>query len=382
MATLPVLFTTINGVGGKYDGASAVTDWLKSASEWLAQHVGSPERTPQDRLMMMAALLSVPSLVAAALVRSMIVRNARPAALTLLAGGLGIVSIPVIGWLAGAGALAVRFSIWLAGAIRALVETLAPVLAVVIVAAVAVALLLALIALLKTEGGPQLAGVAIVVVVVVAGILWALGLIGLFAWLGDVIAAVERFLVRYVAPAIGWIVQVFLLLMAILIAVGLTGGATGQIGRTVYLPIVSAPAAGRDQGKCIDLAAGVGVSLSLLLCAAVLNRGFGHWMADVWRATPLVGRSPDPISAYDLILPAPTERFLAPAFENYSPTLGLGILLLVSALGVLGLLFNARTWENESGSRILFPVMIGVGVAVAMALPLLLITLWLNSQQE
>jgi hypothetical protein len=61
-------------------------------------------------------------------------------------------------------------------------------------------------------------------------------------------------------------------------------------------------------------------------------------------------------------------------FNQYSPMVDLVLVILTAAVALLVLTFDRRKWTNDqSGGRVLVPVMIALGVAVAAAIPALLV---------
>jgi hypothetical protein len=109
--------------------------------------------------------------------------------------------------------------------------------------------------------------------------------------------------------------------------------------------------------------------------AAVLDPYFGEWFSAIWRDTPVVGATPVPISAYEILLPATTEGLLRPAFAGFLPIVDLGILVMAAASGVLTLAFSSAEWHQGSGSRVVRPVLFAVGGAIAVAVVLLALML-------
>jgi hypothetical protein len=181
------------------------------------------------------------------------------------------------------------------------------------------------------------------------------------------------------APVVRWVVRAFILATVFMLVAGIAVATLGQAGRTVYLPIVSATKAGNDQGRCADLAAGTGITMSLVLTAAVLDPGLGGWFDDVWRTTPLLSLVPTPTPGYDFLLPSAAEGILRPAFMGYLPIVHVGLALPITAAGVLSLFVRA-TWANEYGSRIWQPILFAVGAAIAIALVVIALILLAKAQ--
>jgi len=206
----------------------------------------------------------------------------------------------------------------------------------------------------------------------------------IIAWLRDAvhflgawIARIAGWIGAFLAPIIAFVAHLFVLAMVFLLIVGTAVGTLGQAGRTVYLPFTSAFKAGRDQGRCADLAAGSGVTMSLVLTAAVVDDPFHQTFADIWSTTPVVSSLPLPINGFGALLPDAAEAILTPAFTGYLSFVDVAVLVLVTALGTLSLLFGAPTWSTEHGNRIAVPIMLALGAAIALALVVILLALWL-----
>jgi hypothetical protein len=269
----------------------------------------------------------------------------------------------------------------LADLVRAFVSWIAPVLAVLFLIAAGLFVVFLLYLAISAIHEERL-WVVVGVVTAVAALLTAIvafGMLdGFLSWISGILDDLAAWIGRYIAPVIGWLVQALFILLIALVVLGVIVAVLGQIGRTVYLPIASAVHSGRDQGKCIDLAAGVGLSFSLILCAAVIDGRFGGWLEATWRDTPVIGNTSAPIEFYDWLLPGAAEDLLRSSFGQYTPTISVSLLLLVAFMAILSLLLQVSEWKNEHGARIALPVMIVLGIAIAGLIPALLITAWLN----
>jgi len=396
MATMPKLFTVLAGIDAGPSYLHFCLNFIRDLTERWSDAIARLSSSAPGRLAMQVGMLAIPALWLAAVVRSIRVKTWKPLVVTLLASVLGVIGVPIATWI---GQIVV-FLWWLGGYVADFFRFIVPwvirilLWAGAIVGALAAVevggyLIYALIAYVHRNH--RWLAVAIVIVL-------AAGLVGAFvlgwfdviiAWLRDAvlflgvwIARIAGWIGAFLAPIVAFVTRLFLVVMAFLLVVGIAVGTLGQAGRTVYLPFASAFKAGRDQGCCADLAAGSGVTMSLVLTAAVVDSDFGRSFAAIWSNTPVVSSLPQPIDGFGFLLPSAAKVILAPAFAGYVPFMDVALLVLVTAVGAASLLFGATTWTTERGSRIAMPIMLAVGAAIALALVVILFTLWLKAQDS
>jgi hypothetical protein len=345
-----------------------------------------PDATRATRYLTEAALLSVPALWIAALVRSATARTWRPFVVSVAAVLLGLIALPVLTWAAELSVLLFRVARWLFREVARFIEWISPVVGVIVVAVVG---LLAVAALVWAIGAIHRARrwpAAAVVVALLAGIGAAVhhGLLdGLFALLGRAAAAVSAWISHYVAPIIGWLVSALFVVTVVLIALGAVVALFGHVGRTIVLPFGAAGGAGREQAKCLDSAAGLGVALSMPLAGAVMDAGYHDRFTAVWRTTPLIEGLPSPVPLYDFLLREPAVHVLAPAFGDFNPAVDLALGVLVTVIAFVSLFFGRGTWSTgPERAGVLNPIMAAVGAAIALAIPVLLLTLWAKTHDD
>lgn len=374
MVSLPELF----GILARFDpGPAYVHNTFAFLSEQAQRWSARAETISYDALgiwLIRISLFVIPALWLASLIRSAVVRSWRPFIITFLASSFAAIGIPIATWIGETFVV-----LWRVGdAIMDFIATyiwpwvlrigfwilVAVVVGTAIVGAYMVVRFLARerrwLAFLAAAG----------VAALVAGAAWLGWLDWLWAaleWLWAWIAPVLGWIFRILVIALVWVIRIILVALTFVLVVGLAVGFLGEIGRQVFLPLRSATGAGRDRGRCADLAAGIGIAMSLALTAAVLDPGFGATFGHVWRTTPLVSLAPVPIDAYDVLLPSAAEDLLRPAFAGFLPILDIGILVLAAALGVISLLFASSRWDPTSDSRVIRPVLLGVGGAIAFA---------------
>ncbi|MEV6522267.1 hypothetical protein AB0M43_10025 [Longispora sp. NPDC051575] len=386
LATVPSFFAFLARV---VDVDLALVHW---PLEHLRQLAGSWNRAfggaafaPYNTVATKGALLAVPVLWLAALVRSALVRTWQPLTVSAAAAVTGLIALPLVTWVSTIAVLLWRLGRLIVDLVTRFFHWIAPVLAWIVVAVLAVAVLFALYALVSfVLREHHVLGALLLLAlgaVVVAGC--ALGWFdGILAWIAAVAHAVAVWLAKYVGPVIAWIVWAVVMLAVVLGVVGGVVAALGQVGRTVYVPFVSAFGAGRDAGCCADVAAGVGVTLSVVLTAAVTDPVFGSWFARTWADTPGIGALPPPTPGFELLLPDAAQRILASGFANYAPTVDVSLVVLLAGVGILSLLFQRRRWFNEHGARIARPVLLKVGLAIAVALPAVVLMILFSGDSE
>lgn len=382
VATMPSLFGVLADLPVQQEWGRWGVDHLHAWSDTWAAALSQPGVEKYDRLVTQGALICMPLLWIAALIRSIRVQTGRPLAVTVIASIGGLLAVPFVSWVCEVGVVIYRTAHALAGLVRAFVSWIAPVLVVLFLIAAGLFVLFLLywaISVIHEERLWAVVGVVAAVAALLTAVV-GLGLLdGFLSLLSGILDDLAAWIVRYVAPVAGWLIQALFILLIALVGLGVIVAILGQVGRTVYLPIASAVRSGRDQGKCIDLAAGVGLSFSLILCAAVTDGRFGGWLEATWQDTPVIGHTSAPVGFYDWLLPGAAEDLLRSSFGQYTPTVSASLLLLVTFMAILSLLLQMSEWKNEHGARIALPVMIVLGIAIAGLIPVLLIMAWLNN---
>ncbi len=382
MVSLPNLFEILSRVrmGPSYVHAALTYLW-EQTQEWTSAAQTASHSTVGVWLIRLS-LFAIPALWLASLIRSVIARSWRPFIITFSASTLGAIGIPIATW--GGESVVV---VWRVGdAIVAFIVTyiLPWVLRIFfwgLVALAAYGLVYGAYTFIRFLSEEHL-WLAFLAAAAIVGLVFAAAWLGWLHWLWAALQwllgwfeRIISWIVELLAPVVRWIARAIVAILVFLVVLGLAVAFLGEVGRQVFLPLRSATGAGRDQGRCADLAAGVGVAMSLALTAAVLDPSFRGLFTSVWHSTPLVERLPVPVHAYDTLLPSAAEDLLRPAFVGYLPILDIGVLVLAAALGVLSLLFASARWETTADSRVIRPVLLGVGGAIAVAVLVLVLVL-------
>ncbi|OAA18323.1 hypothetical protein UG55_11151, partial [Frankia sp. EI5c] len=381
MATLPELFRLLADAGVDRPWAEPVTAWLETTSADWQRALQEPAITDQVSLLLRGVLLAVPLLWAASLVRAARVGSARPFVAMVTAGVLAVLALPLIGWLCTAGAAVSRFARSVTELIRDVIAWFGPLWLVLgwifvvlfgLAALAFVGFVIYSIVLFLHQNRLWAATAAVIALLAAIALVIRLGLLdGIFAW----VAGVAQALASWLAAGLGWLATWSVIVTLALFVAGSVFAVLGQVGHMLFSQLGSATRAGREQAACIDLGAGMGVTLSLFLCAAIADvNSFRPVLHEAWRTTPLVNYLPDPTGTYELLVTDAAERVVSPAFTNYSATVSAVVFLLVAALGLLALLFQEGSWDTNGTARITRPVLLGVGLAVALAIPILIIT--------
>ncbi|PYC66964.1 hypothetical protein C7C45_23095 [Micromonospora arborensis] len=366
IATLPEFFVVLAGIDTHWRPGDRALDHLAAfANTVVKPPLEGPTASTVERHLSVVAFAAVPVVLAAALVCCLKVGRWRPVIVSVSALVLGLLAIPGLTWAIEALVGLVRLGVWLYRLVVRVIDWLSQFLAVVLVIGAGVAVLVGLYLLVQklrarrwlTAG----AWVGIVTLLVLAYVY------GVFAFVGEVMA-------RYVAPAFALVIVVLVVIMLVLLIAGLVVGFFGHLGRLIVVSAKGASSAGRDQASCADAAAGLGVALSMVLTAATVDAPYGYQLTLTWHETPYLSRVPDPVATYGMLMREWGERFLAPGFAGFNPTVDLAIAAAVALVMVLALLTNDRRWETGRMPGVVSLVMIRVGLTIAFAIPALLVT--------
>lgn len=396
MATMPRLFDVLATIDAGPRYLHLFLHYVRdTAGRWSVTLTGWSGGT-SGRWALQIGIAAIPALWLASLVRAIRVRSWKPSVVTAVASVLGVLGIPIATWIGKV----VLFLWWIAGYVSYFFGLVLPWVVRIVLWAAALALgiavimavgysVYALVAYLANEKRWRKAAFLLLFVGALVGAAAVGWFDAFFDWLGTIVhflgVWIERiagWVAAFLAPAVRFVAHLVVLLTVFLLVLGIVVGTLGQAGRTVYLPFTSAFKAGGDQGRCADLAAGAGVTMSLVLTAAVLDGEFGRQFAEVWSGTPFVSSLPMPVDGFGFLLPGAAEDFLRPAFAGYLSIVDLALLVLVATLGVGSLLFRPPGWSDEHGSRIAIPIMLALGAAIALALVLIVVALWLAAGSD
>lgn len=367
IATLPEFFVVLAGIDTHWPPGDRALDHVATFANMVVKPpLEGPTASTVERYLSMVAFYAVPVVLAAALVCCMKVGRWRPFTVSVSALALGLLAIPGLTWALEALAGLVRLGAWLYRLVVRVIHWLSPFLAVLLMIGAGIAVLVGLYLLVEKlrarrwlTAGTWIGTAMLLVLAYVYGV---------FAFIGEVIA-------RYVAPVLAFIIVAFAVVVLVLLIAGLVIGFFGHLGRLIVVSAKGAGSAGRDQASCADAAAGLGVALSTVLTAAAVDAHYGHQLTQTWNATPYLSTVPVPVAAYELLMRDWGERFLAPGFAGFNPTLDLAIAAAVALVMVLALLFNSRRWATGRMPGLASLVMIRVGLTIAFAIPALLVTI-------
>jgi hypothetical protein len=384
LGTTPTLFDSqLNRI---HSGQPRIVSIRTNAERWLADWqtlLNGHNVQILNGFLLPGAMIATLSLIVAAAIRSFRAEGVEPIAFTLLAAVGGLSAVPVITWVVEAVTGLWRVYQAVAHALGSFIDRHAHVIGIVLIAVVAIMGLLGLIVIAVLIADAWLP-VAIAIGALVAfgamvrsGWLHTVGL-----WLQSIRHWLNLHVGHYLAIGLKWVV--FVLLLAVLIAaiLGVLIGVFGQIGRTVFLPLKAARKAGTGRGQCVDLAAGVGVTASVVLCGAAFDPGFGQTFHAAWTNNVALMRLPEPAHYYAYLIPGAAQHALAPAFVGYNPVIDCGLLFITASLGALSLLSTGAPWVRSEEARIFIPVLIVIGIAVAAVLPVILVAIWLRAQNS
>jgi hypothetical protein len=289
--------------------------------------------------------------------------------------------------------VAARLSKSLTAILRRFFLWIAPVLSVAVKIVAAIAVLAAIIAIVKwiiTEGLIVVVGTTIMVGALLAWAIHAgylhvvyLWLQSFGSWLDGIGQVISRFLARYLAPVIGWLISALTILVVALFTIGTVGGIILQAGRTVVLPLLDARGTWIDRTKCINVSAGIGLSLSLILTGAVCDEGFAQFLDGLWNSTPVLKYSPSIVGVYDTLLVRSGETVLTGAFNPYSCVIDAALIGLTGIVASVSLFVSKRnSWTTDNQANIGSLVLLSAGAGLALIIPAIVLTLWANSQDN
>lgn len=383
VASVPGLFVKIHRTNIRQRHARAVIDFLFRQSQRVNDAQNSRGVVEAGDLALKVAIVGLGAVLVAALVRSILARRWLPLGVVAAGFGLGLFSLPAIAWLVRASLTIFKIGNWIADSVQRLIRWAAPVLSVVLLVAFAVgALWLIYEAVRYIIDNDLLAAVmvGVAVVAVVGGLIWGGVLDGVLAWLGSVAEAIGRFLDRYVAPVVSWIIRILFVLVVAVAALGVVLGSFGQLGRSLFVPAISAAKAGRGTAHCADMAVGLGLTVCVILCASALDRQFGIRFATVWESIPVLSSVPSPSTSFHAIIPDSIETWARPAFNGYQPLVDAFLMAIVSVVGTLGLLFTKQVWRDARFALAVAPMMSAVGLGLVVIVPLIILGALVNSE--
>lgn len=373
--TFPNLFYVMNttnlpiGMGRLIDAVSGLAGSMVG---------GQNNSTLKSLRVPLAAVLPflVWGFVAAALIRSIRAGSWQPTRTTLLHLIIGIVSFPVFLWVA-------QLFVWGGALLGAIANWIQMLLAngvvrvlgfVVLGLAVLVALALLVYWAIQSVRARWL---VVGILVASSGFYFARDLI-----LPVVLPPLAAVL-GFVATLLGWI---FIVVFAIVLWV-ITILVLAYLGGTVVTPFRDAFKAGREPDRLADLAAGVGVAISVLIMAASYSTsGRGNFAALLAQASQL--RAHFPLGSLPTVLDLRFDKIIPPAFDPAMHTLFLGfngvldllVVVLACALGFLVLAFTAGSLKDHPGSG---PTIVTLAFfRVLLAFLVVVAAMWLTSSSD
>lgn len=399
-ATLPKLPATLAaaGVGPGYmtAGFEALS---RVAASWSATfETASYGET--GRSLLQVAMLAIPLLWLAAAVWSARARTWRPFNIAVVASLAGLVGVPVAMWL-------YWILRWLYGLLRIVGEFIGAVLPWVLAIAIVAALLIGLgigiyagasairgsrssgrttgstVYRREYSGGrrPSAARAIVFALVLVA----ALGVVALFGGgnaigsLWDAITAAFTWLRDGIGAILSWIGGLLTVVVHFVIVHLLVLVVCNQFGRLVCVPLRSATRAAVDEGKCADIAAGIGMGWSLLLAAAAFDPRFNAWFTGVWQQTPVFASVPAPVGLWEAALSDSAEAVLRPVFSGFAPIVDLVMMLAVTALAMASpVLSRGTAWRKARPMDIVVPA--AAAMATALIAPVISFGLWATNR--
>ena len=413
-ATLPSLPATAAaaGVGPGY---------MTTAFDALAQVAASWAATFKalsygglGRVMLQAAMFSIPLLWLAAAGWSMRAKTWRPFTVAVIASLAGLVGVPVAMWLYWI----LRWLYGLFGILGGIIGTvLTWIITIAIVAGIAAAIGFGIYVVYaavrdararsqtrssryapysayptaRNYGGSSAtsgrrrpaAATVTALAVAVLGVLAAVDLFGggvVIGSLWDALAAAFLWLLHGIGAVLSWVGRVLNIVANFVIVHVVVLLVCNQFGRLVCVPLRSATRAAIDEGKCADIAAGVGMASSLLLAAATFDPEFGAWFAGVWHQTPVVGSVPAPVGLWEAVLSDAAEGVLRPVFAGFAPFVDLAMMLAVTGLAVLSPMLRRGAWKPSRPMDIVVPA--AAAMATSLVAPVIAFGLWVANRSD
>jgi hypothetical protein len=408
-ATLPNLPATVAaaGVGPGYMTA-AFEALARVASSWAATFK-TLSYGDLGRGLLQAAMFGIPVLWLAAAGWSARARTWRPFTIVVIASLAGLVGVPIAMWLYWI----LRWLYSLLTVIGGFIGTvLTWVFTIALIAGVAVAIGIGIYAAFaavgdarsrsrirrpayapyrgyRYSGGSSAASgrrwpivltalaLAVVVSLVVVDLLGGGAVIGSI-W--DAIAAAFLWLLHGIGAVLSWIGRLLTIVAGFVIVHLVVLLVCNQFGRMACVPMRSATLAAVDEGKCADIAAGIGMAWSLLLAAAAFDPVFGEWFTGVWHQTPVVGAVPAPVGLWEVALSDSAEGVLRPVFTGFAPFVDLAMMLAVTGLAVLSPILRRGAWKPSRPMDIVVPA--AAAMATGLVAPVIAFGLWVAGRSD
>ncbi|WP_205324410.1 hypothetical protein [Glycomyces sp. YM15] len=413
-ATLPNLPATVaaSGIGPGYM-TTAFDALAQVAASWAARFQ-TLSYGGLGRGMLQAAMYSIPLLWLAAAGWSMRAKTWRPFTVTVIASLAGLVGVPIAMWLYWI----LRWLYGLVGIVGGIIGkvltwavTIAVVAAIVVAIGFGIYVAFAAIRNARTRSRTRssrfasypeyrsagryrvssaksgrrrpIAATATVLAIAVLGALAAVDLFGggtVIGSLWDAIATAFLWLLNGIGSVLSWVGRLLTIVADFVIVHVVVLLVCNQFGRLVCVPLRSATHAAIDEGKCADIAAGVGMAWSLLLAAAAFDPVFGEWFTGVWDQMPLVGLAPAPVGLWEVVLSDAAEGVLRPVFTGFAPFVDLAMMLAVTGLAVLSPMLRRGAWKPSRPMDIIVPA--AAAMATGLVAPVIAFGLWVANRGD
>jgi hypothetical protein len=347
---------------------------LGEAAQWFTGLYNQPGFKSSLTIAANVTLWAVLAMPVAAILRATREESLEPLASTMLALGLGILSLPAIlwGWQLVQLVIDVVFNVfsWLDQVgqwFREWIGSLGWWVAFILLAILLVAVVYGVV----VNAGVRRWALRLGIVAAVMYVLFVLLDIHeaeLFQTLGEWLAAGWSAFVAGVA----W-VAIFLLKIVIwILIVSLAIALLAQFGANFWLPLTAAFGAGGRQSRTVDLAAGSGVALSIVLTAATVNIDFRTWLGVVLSESVLGPYLTWIHTTFGSLIPADSTLVLIDLFESFSGFPEFFFVAIACVVGNVSLTFGARKRSIDGIGHIITFATARTIMAVLLVLPALI----------
>ncbi len=370
VTTAPALIVDLSDVGGYQVLASArrvIATFASAYAEWTSSTLVLEALA----VVAQACVLLLLALPLAAGVRSARTSSREPLTTTCVALILGLFSLPIMLWVVR---IALLLWSWYHVALDWVTEFFAGGIGALIGRGILIVFGLALmvwlvVAARNSAHVRKVLLIACVTVVLAATLIQVLHPQDTNLFKGIVSAV--GFMWSWLLTAIEWLLAWAFKIIITVVVVGAIIGFLAQTGTTFWLPFVAAFGAGGERSKTADLAAGAGVTASIILVVSTVRPSYEDWLSPALTHGP-VGRWLEWVpTTFGPLVPHPYVEPLSGALRGFTGFPEFVVLALSCFVGVLALAFGRQDQVDDGTGAIMTFTVARTILALVMVVPLL-----------